>query len=448
MQLGRNWCPPASKIFSDPMSCPRLISNFPKITQHVAAALAFGVVLVIGAVSVSRAAEPTNQQHRIGVRVIGGVAEFYDRSNGEKFVPRGNNYIRLDLQPPANGKGEVAHTGHSTFDPGRYDALRTRAALVRMHADGYNIVRVFLSENTMGDAREGLSVAYLQNVADMLERAKQSNIYVLLTLQWLPGGKYGQIMHADCCAQFNLSNLNVLSSAGLKANESFFDDLIAGLIAVGAPMDAVFGYELRNELYLDENYPPLSLVSGKVTTASGKTYSMSDPREKQRMIDENEVFWIDSERAEILRKDPTALVGVGFFRPKQPNPPPTAVNDPRLVSSRPAIWESHADFIDLHAYLGNGLNLAQYVENFGMMGASGKPIIMGEFGANTKSFTDADSAARSLLKWQAESCRYGFVGWIFWTWDTSEQPGLYNAVQDEGKIEKALAPSARPNPCV
>jgi hypothetical protein len=326
--------------------------------------------------------------------------------------------------------------------------MRTQAALARMHADGYNIVRVFLSEDSMGDARDGLSTAYLQNVADMLERAKQNNIYVLLTLQWLPkANKYGGILNADCCERFSFSNLNVLSSAGLKANETFFDDLIAGLIAAKAPMDAIFAYELRNELFFDENRPPLSLSGGMITAANGKKYNMADPVEKRRMIDENLVYWIDTERAEILSKDPTTLVGVGFFRPKEPNVPPIPANDPRLVSTRPAIWESHADFIDLHAYLGVGMSLAQYVENFRMTGAKAKPIIMGEFGAITKSFPNAESAARSFLNWQAESCRYGFAGWIFWTWDSAEQGRYFNALQDGGRIEKALAPSARPDPC-
>jgi hypothetical protein len=33
--------------------------------------------------------------HRIGIRVANGVGEFYDRTTNQRFVPRGNNYIRL-----------------------------------------------------------------------------------------------------------------------------------------------------------------------------------------------------------------------------------------------------------------------------------------------------------------------------------------------------------------
>jgi hypothetical protein len=53
-------------------------------------------------------------------------------------------------------------------------------------------------------------------------------------------------------------------------------------------------------------------------------------------------------RTGILQLDPTALVSVGFFQPQTPNP--TRVGDARLVVTAPAIWNSQADFIDLHAY--------------------------------------------------------------------------------------------------
>jgi len=64
---------------------------------------------------------PTPQpppEHRIGVRVVEGVGEFYDRETGERFVPRGNNYIRLADQQSASGE---TFFYHSTFNVGLYD---------------------------------------------------------------------------------------------------------------------------------------------------------------------------------------------------------------------------------------------------------------------------------------------------------------------------------------
>jgi len=390
-----------------------------------------------------RGDEVPKGEHRIGVRVVGGTSEFYDRASGTKFVPRGNNYVRLIPLRDASGNERASH---ATFDAGRYDAERMDQALAHMHADGYNMVRMFLSEDSMGDQRLGLSPAYLKNVADALERAKSNGMFVFFTFQWLPKSrKYASLLQPDCCDRFSFSNLYMLSPGGVNAEKSFFDDFIAGLRALGAPMDAIFAYELRNEVFFEEDHTPLTLTSGTITTANGKAYDMADAAQKQRMIDENLVFWIDEERAEILAKDPTALVGVGFFAPQLPNA--FRVKDTRYVSSRPAIWNSHADFIDLHAYPGRNLTLAQYSENFGMKGNPPRPVIMGEFGATTDTYPGAKAAANGLVAWQRESCRQGYSGWILWTWDSDEQERFFNGMRDGGIIEKALAPATRPDPC-
>ncbi len=163
------------------------------------------------------------------------------------------------------------------------------------------------------------------------------------------------------------------------------------------------------------------------------------------MVKENLVYWIDGMRAAILKSDPTALVSVGFFHPQLPNP--SRIGDPRLAVTEPAIWQSTADFIDLHAYPGYDLNLTQYLENFGLNGMEEKPIIMGEFGGEVSRFASVDSAAQRFVDWQVESCDDGFDGWIFWTWDLDEQPDFLNAKLDGGKIEQALSPVLRPDPC-
>jgi hypothetical protein len=384
---------------------------------------------------------PSASPHRLGVRLVNGAGEFYDRMTNSMFVPRGNNYVRLGSQTTTSGDSQIYH---SLFDPGRYDTTRVAADFKRMHADGYNVVRVFLSQNTIGSPSGGLSVDYLKNMADLLTQAKANNLYVIFTLDWLPGGRYGDILNRECCDRFNFMNIHFLSRAGLEANRAFFQDLVQGLISLGAPMDAIMAYELRNELYFDTDQPPLSLSKGMILAANGRTYDMSKPEDKKKIVDENLVYWIDNVRTGILQADPTALVAVGFFQAQQPNP--TRIGDPRLVSTYPAIWQSQADFIDLHPYPGAELNLKQYVENFGMKGVKTKPIIMGEFGASAKSFPSLDAAAKALMTWQVESCQYGFDGWLLWTWDLNDGE-FYQAVQDNGVIERVLAPVNRPDPC-
>lgn len=381
-------------------------------------------------------------EHHIAIRVVNEVGEFYNRATGQKFSPRGMNYVRLGPQTKMDGSSTF---GHSMFDPGKYNSLRVSSDLAKMHNDGYNVVRVFLSPDTMGTISEGFSQQYIKNIVEFLKYAESNKIYVMFTLDWIPGGKYGEILNADCCDTFALMNANFLPPAGLRANKVFFQDFAIELIKQGAPTEYIFSYQLRNEMFYDTDQPPLSFTSGMVTTANGKSYDMSSADEQMKMIEENNVFWLDSMRAAILEVDPTALVSVGFFHPQLPNH--SRVGDPRFVVSEPAIWQSQIDFIDLHAYPGFELNLKQHVENFGINGMQEKPIVMGEFGGEISRFSSIQDAANKLVAWQVESCQYGFDGWIFWTWDLTEQPDFFNALMQDGAINGALAPVLRPDPC-
>ena len=71
--------------------------------------------------------EPAPQpEHRIGVRVVDGAGEFYDRLTGEKFIPRGNNHISLD---PMQKKGGGQVITFSMFNKGFYDHAEASIAL-------------------------------------------------------------------------------------------------------------------------------------------------------------------------------------------------------------------------------------------------------------------------------------------------------------------------------
>jgi len=380
-------------------------------------------------------------EHRIGVRVVDGVGEFYDRQTGERFVPRGNNYTQLGPQTHPSGSTQIYHT---TFDPGVYDAAQTETVFQEMHDLGYNTVRVFVSQNTIGTDR-GLDPAYMDNVIDFLELAEEYQLYVIVTQDWLPGGRYGRILSQDCCEQFTMMNVHFLTPAGLEANTAYFQDFVEYLIEHGAPVEVVLSYQLRNELYFNMDFPPFSFGGGEVQGLNGKTYDMADPAQKRQMMDDNLVLWLDRIRDAILELDPTALVSVGFFWPQEPNP--ARVDDPRYINTAPVLWESELDFFDLHAYPASELSLEEYVENFGMAGMEEKPIIMGEFGVATADMSSVDAAAQMMMEWQASSCQYGFDGWLLWSWDIRENKDFFSAKSDEGQIGKALAPFFRPDPC-
>ena len=394
-----------------------------------------------------RTAAPTEAppQHRIAVRIVGGTGEFYDRVTGARFVPRGANYVVMGWQQ--NRAGE-SYLSHATFGPGFYDRTAAEKALQKLHADGYDVVRVFLETTTTTSitGAYGLSSEYLGNVADFLRLAAVHGIYVVFVSDWLPDSDpYNQIVARECCETFDSSNAVHLSASGVEASERFYADFVRELIEREAPLEAVFSFNVSNELAFDANEPPLAWTSGTVTLGNGQTYDMANPQDKKRIIDEGLVFYIDRVRTAILEVDPTALVGVGFFQPHGPNP--TRIGDPRVIRTYAAIWQSQADYIDLHAYPGFELTLAEYVENYEINGMQEKPIVMGEFGAFRGPYPTAQEAALALQAWQIESCTYGFDGWLVWTWDNEFGGEMYSALTDGGAINGALAPVLRPDPC-
>jgi F5/8 type C domain-containing protein len=383
-------------------------------------------------------------QHRIAVRPRpGGTPELYDRVTGETFVARGANYLRLAQQ------GSVG-VYHSTFNLDEYDGPRAEAALQRMRAGGSNVVRVFLSgacrANCVGDRLRGISARYAAAVADFLRLAKSNGLYVIVTIEGLPTEtRYETILNGEPRTLVEGGNLDFLTAGGVQANASFWADFAAELLRQRAATDALLAYEVRNEAHFDGRAKPFLLTGGLVSTPNGRTYDMASQAQKDAMLDDGLVFWIDRVRAAIRAVDPTALVAIGFFEPQQPHP--SRSGDARLIRTRAAIRGSSADLVDLHAAPGVDLTLSQSMENFGVDGTETKPIVLGELGASKAAYPSLDETPYALEDWQRDSCRFGVDGWLLWTWDTEEQTGLWNALSGGGTIERALAPIERPDPC-
>jgi hypothetical protein len=395
---------------------------------------------------IARTPQPPRPVHRIGVREVNGTGELYDAVTGANFVPRGSNYIRLAPQRNASGDQQVYH---STFNVGLYDSAQAEAALTRMSAGGHNVVRVFLSvicvDACVGDsAVGGLRTAYIANLADFLRRAKNHGIVVLLTSEWLPDAYSGDIASVRR-EWFDHINLLMLSPEGVAAQRHFWSDLAKELLRQKAPTDSILAYELWNEAYLLPDWPPFTLTSGSVKTANGSTYDMANTSDRKRIIDDGFVFLIDQVREAIRKVDPSALVTMGFFHDVEPNS--ARVGDNRIVRTRAVIDHSKADFVDIHPYPATDLTFPQFMQNYGIDGPTAKPIIMGEFGAYKFAFASAADASTGLTTWQRQSCAYGIDGWLLWTWDSFEQPELWNALDAGGTIEGALSPARRPNPC-
>ena len=395
-----------------------------------------------------QAAPQTQVEHRIGVREVGGFGELYDRTTATRFVPRGSNYIRLAPQVDTFGRH---HVYHSNFIVGQCEATRAEAALARMAASGYNVVRVFLNttcaQGCSTNTRTGeISSAYVANLVDFLRRARSHGIFVMLTGDWLPGGAAYDAIGAGIRRDwFDDVNIIFLSPQGVQMSILFWQGLIRELIRQRAPLDAVFAYSLWNEAVVWAARPPLTLSSGRVTTANGQSYDMASTVDRKRMIDYGFVYYIDQLRSAIVQIDPTALVTMGFFHDTEPNP--ARRGDDRVVRTRAVIERSTADFVDIHPYPDDELTFPQFMQNYGIDGPVRKPIVIGEMGAARRNIGTSADAANALVAWQRTSCVYGIDGWLLWTWDTNEQPDLWNALSDGGVIERALAPKTRPDPC-
>jgi len=384
-------------------------------------------------------------EHRIGVRTIDGVGEFFDRETGERFVPRGTNYNILKVvDDPANGHTALDVTLSTDF----YAPDQVEADLTAMEDLGYNIVRI-MPETCGGTgcvATWRINPEWVANLVDFLARAKEHGIYVWIASNTLPDvGYYVQASHSLDDAHFQSVNTEFLAPGAVGVYAEYFHDLISEMIAQGAAMDAVFGYELRQEQSFDSSAPPLSLTKGSVTAANGKTYDLGMADERLRMADEGLIYWIDTIRGVIRDLDPTAIVSIGFFAPNEPHMI-RDLSDSRLVRSV-ASFGSTADFLDFHVYPTPGVaDLAVYVDNFQMLGRDEKPIVMGELAA-FHWYPTAAAGAQALHDLQVESCDVGFDGWLIWSWDIEVQDDIWHALSGNGEVAEALAPSNRPDPC-
>lgn len=387
-----------------------------------------------------KAGAPPPAEHRIGIRYVGGASEFYDRQTDERFIPRGPNFLLLGL--------ENNYVVDRLF--ARYDSAKVAREMDEMKSLGYNVIRIALDicrQDCIGKEGGGLRDDYLDNVADFLRQAKNHGLFVIMQANDLPlKGGYVSKVEATCCSTFDgYINSHYLSPVGVEQWKQYWQDVIRALIAREAPLDAIMAYEIRGELFLFPDQPPVSLTNGKVTTANGKTYDMSDPAQKQQMIDEGIRYWADEVSDAVRKLDPTALTVIGLFPPNEPNVWRADLN--RYVPTLTLFANSKVDFLALHPYPGY-VPLEQMMENFEVESFTAKPVIIGEFGGFKFAYDSPQEAAQILQRWQVESCAYGIQGWMFWHWTGTNDREVWTGSEGDGAIRQVLAPRNRPDPCV
>lgn len=403
----------------------------------------------------SGCAEPPPPQEarpaRIGIRTVAGTAELFDTKTGQTFTPRGHNLVKYTYaDDPINGPGYF----DMVLSPSRYDRSEYRAVLEGMAALGYNVVRVMLETCGANDCiypsgatDRGLSGRYLDTVADLLDLAAESGIFVWLTSNTLPDeGYYTQKAYSGARGLISESQATFMSQVGLDAYSEYFTDLFKGLIARDARLDHMFSFSIRNEYWYDLREEPWLSTSGEVTTALGTTYDLALPADREALAEETLIHFVDTLSAVIKDLAPTALVSVGFFAPSGPNP--YRPGDFKHVLTARALAESNADLFDLHSGPGShGLSVAEFQENYGAVGYQSKPLVMGELALFRSDYPSLHVAAQAAVDWQSASCMVGYDGWLTWHWDGDEieGDGLWGSAGTP--LGEALAPAMHPDPC-
>lgn len=393
--------------------------------------------------NITNTIEPILNQnkHQISVRQSNGTGEFFLKDNGEKFTPRGVNYAFV---PTNSGFTNLL------LRVGIYDPDLTRRDFKNLADLGYNTVRVFLDQCNQGPGciantdKPGLNPAYLDNITDMMLAAREAGIFILFTSNDLPdAGGYAEEANFNSGSDFaGYRNSYYLRPQAITATRRYWRDLITGLNERNAAFDAVLGWQLLNEQWMFRDQPPLSLTSGSVETTTG-TYDMGDPKQKEQMVSDGIIYYIQQMKEEILSHDPTALVTMGFFVPE-------LVAPDWYVETKSLLEKSDLDFFDFHAYPGS-LSLEAHVEAFGMLDYSAKPIILGEYGPFRHIFPDLKNAARVTTNWVAESCQYGFDGWLYWTYypaNASAGDRTWGLMDEDAYLLNLFSPNNQPDPCV
>lgn len=364
---------------------------------------------------------------------------FFDRRTGERFVPRGVNYVTFAGVD-------------RTVSPGTFDAAKVDEDFSWLARHEYNTVRVFIDTCSLGPDCitlpdvEGLNGELLDVIVELLEIAKRHGLVMVLTSNDMPDGGGYRVISArgDIPDVFpGYRNSDFLTASGHEAMAAYWNDLLAGLAERDAAFEVVLGWSIINEYWLFKEQPPLSLTSGEVTTASG-TYDMAVPEQKRAMVTESTRAMIEDVSAVIRSHDPDGLVTMGFFVPQFPNP--TEIGGSWYVDTAPLVDSSALDFFDFHAYAAEDIPLEQIAENFGV--DDRRPVIMGETGAFVERFRTGTYAALAVQRNIALSCDLYFDGWLIWAYKPiplSDRAWAFT--DDDGSFGEALAPVNQPDPC-
>ena len=418
-------------------------------------------------VAATVAAGTDREMPRIVVDRSGQRAVFRAGAGGPEFVVKGVNFVRLRRGDHATFEAvplqAKASESATQANGDCYDPQKAETMLAFLQSSDLNTVRVFIIGRSAANpgiaGPEGTTAAlyelYMANVLDFLARARNHGIYVLPTFGdgELPRNEYFRKRFGGD------GNRLYLTSEGIAAKREYVCEFLR-YIQSRRPelMGTLLGVQMQNELHLDGKDWPFDGKSGTVTTANGKAYDLADRKQRQALMDDGIVYYLDQMVDAVHGVDPGLLVCEGIFTmravgkdpAKDVGPGPEFAGDRRWPPTLEVLSRSKLDFLDVHFYrtrkdetvadaFAHDMETVRFAGTTAATILKGKPVILGEFGAFRFAETSWTAAQKNLLAIRGEAMQRGMSGWLLWTYDCFEQKELYPGMTEGGEFLKRLA---------
>jgi len=377
---------------------------------------------------------------RIAVR----NGRFVESATGRPWHPRGFNLIRLRRTGPQAGA-----LWHDTFNPATYDGPRASAAFAEMARAGFNTVRVFVDHSAGAgcaapEGMEGLSTPYMDNVADLLRRARAHGIRVTFALCWTPDNARYRRMAEAPPRLVEGANAPWFNPGHVRARAQYLADF-ARAIKTRDPslLVCVLSVETENEVHMIATAPPFSLTQG-LFAFGGQHYDLGSEQDLQRLADDAAIAATNACVAAVRRVDRNLLVSANVFTFRAVGRSGPArlrtdkTPDPRFPIRALALARSRVDYVDLHFYPMDTTSLEGDLASVEMDALrvacekTGKPLIVGETGAFRFAWKTPSEAVELMRRTIPRLLQAGFCGWLYWTYDTDEQNDQLWHARDAG----------------
>ena len=337
-----------------------------------------------------------------------------------------------------------------------------------LHSIDVGTLNRFDGINGNGTANIPLNAMYLDNVADFIKISSKYGIYVVPTLDWIPQNNYFMtkcnVEEEAKATNLEFPNVQYMSENCVNAKAEYVKIFLDGLkdrVSMKL-LNTIAWISITNEAYYSTDHLPFSSKSINVTTSSNnKTYDMANPNDRQMCANENALYYVNIVKMNVEKEYENILITIGLFtyfavgKTIQENygllPLKNIDNRFPFLPNALLTSKSKINLLDQHIYHTPGWSMKKDLESveWKSLNFSKNCIVMGEFGAFKVPvvFPTPEAAAIAMKNQQIESCNlYNFSGWLFWTFDTFEQPFLWN-MKSNDYIRDVLSPLNRPSAC-